>query len=120
MRMKSFRIGDRSMAKAVERLDDRSYDVEEQCAKAPEYSLRNTRVNEATRTFTWDATRGTVGEMVSITHIVIVQRFTRTAPSWYVLTLTAYMPQGRLAQCSILQAYHYISLIMNKIGNKHY
>ena len=46
-------------------------------------------------------------EMVLITHIVIVQRFIRTASSWYVLTLTAYMPQGRLAQCSILQAYHY-------------
>ena len=59
-------------------------------------------------------------EMVSITHMVIVQRFIRTASSWYVLTLTAYMPQGRLAQCSILQAYHYISLIMNNIGNKHY
>ena len=45
--------------------------------------------------------------MVSITHMVIVQRFIRTASNWYVLTLTAYMPQGRLAQCSILQAYHY-------------
>ena len=43
----------------------------------------------------------------AITHIVIVQRFIRTASSWYVLTLTAYMPQGRLAQCSILQVYHY-------------
>ena len=51
----------------------------------------------------------------------IVQRFIRTASSnWYVLMLTAYMSQGRLAQCSILQAYHYISLIMNTIGNKHY
>ena len=59
-------------------------------------------------------------EMVSITHMVIVQRFIRTASSWYVLMLTAYMPQGPLAQCSILQAYHYISLIVNNIGNKHY
>ena len=61
-----------------------------------------------------------MAEMVSITHMVIVQRFIRTASNWYVLTLTAYMPHGRLAQCSILQAYHYISLIVNNIGNKHY
>ena len=52
--------------------------------------------------------------------MVIVQRFIRTASSWYVLMLNAYMPQGPLAQCSIPKAYHYISLIVNNIGNKHY
>ena len=38
-----------------------------------------------------------VSEMVSIAHMVIVQRFIRTASSWYVFTPTAYMPQGCLA-----------------------